>query len=118
MSRAELLDAGVITAVDFDAAADLAMALFRFGQKHCADRGRNPRDIQRSAVALVDFGDAGQPKLPLPATIGAWVMGCSKVRVMRLLSALVWLGRVVFVSGLWLKRVLRRELPEASAGPQ
>ncbi len=39
--------------------------------RHCADRGRDPKDIQRSAVALVDFGDAGQPKLPLPATIGS-----------------------------------------------
>lgn len=38
--------------------------------RHCADLGRDPREIQRSAVALVDFGDAGQPNLPLPATIG------------------------------------------------
>jgi len=38
--------------------------------RHCADLRRDPSEIQRSAVALVDFGDAGQPKLPLPATIG------------------------------------------------
>ena len=38
--------------------------------RHCGARGRDPKEIQRSAVALVDFGDAGQPKLPLPATIG------------------------------------------------
>ncbi|MBW2523046.1 MAG: phosphoribosylaminoimidazolesuccinocarboxamide synthase [Deltaproteobacteria bacterium] len=39
MSRQELLDAGAITAADFDAAAEIAMALFRFGQRHCEQRG-------------------------------------------------------------------------------
>ncbi|NNL86539.1 MAG: TIGR03560 family F420-dependent LLM class oxidoreductase [Myxococcales bacterium] len=45
--------------------------------RHCAELGRDPDEIQRSAVALVDFGDAGQPKLPFPATIGP---GVSEVR--------------------------------------
>lgn len=39
MSRAELIEAGAITAAEFDAAADLAMTLFHFGQQHCAERG-------------------------------------------------------------------------------
>jgi phosphoribosylaminoimidazole-succinocarboxamide synthase len=39
LSRTELLDSGVVTAADFDAAAELAMALFRFGQRHCEERG-------------------------------------------------------------------------------
>jgi len=39
MSRSELIEQGYITAEDFDAAADMAMALFSFGQKHCAARG-------------------------------------------------------------------------------
>lgn len=38
--------------------------------RHCAEVGRAPEEVQRSAVALVDFGDADQPKLPLPAVIG------------------------------------------------
>ena len=38
--------------------------------KHCGELGRPPEAIQRSAVALVDFGDGDQPKLPMPATIG------------------------------------------------
>jgi len=39
MSRADLIHAGLVSAQDFDAAADMAMALFRFGQKLCAERG-------------------------------------------------------------------------------
>ncbi len=39
MSRQELIDGGHITAADFDAAAELAMTLFRFGQQRCAERG-------------------------------------------------------------------------------
>ncbi len=37
---------------------------------HCADAGRDPAEIQRSAAALIDFGDEDQPKLPMPAVIG------------------------------------------------
>jgi phosphoribosylaminoimidazole-succinocarboxamide synthase len=39
MSRRELIERGDITAEDFDAAAEMAMQLFAFGQKHCADQG-------------------------------------------------------------------------------
>jgi phosphoribosylaminoimidazole-succinocarboxamide synthase len=39
MSREELIENGHITAADFDAAAELAMKLFDFGQKHCAAQG-------------------------------------------------------------------------------
>lgn len=39
MSREELIEHGYITGEDFDAAAELAMKLFAFGQKHCADNG-------------------------------------------------------------------------------
>ncbi|MBI4699620.1 MAG: phosphoribosylaminoimidazolesuccinocarboxamide synthase [Deltaproteobacteria bacterium] len=39
MSRQELIEAGLVAPQDFDAAADMAMALFRFGQQHCAERG-------------------------------------------------------------------------------
>ncbi len=39
LSRAELIEGGHITAEDFDAAAELAMKLFAFGQKHCAKQG-------------------------------------------------------------------------------
>ena len=39
MSRAELIEGGYISAEDFDVAAELAMALFTFGQKHCAQQG-------------------------------------------------------------------------------
>lgn len=38
--------------------------------RHCASFDRDPKAVQRSAVALVDFGDEDQPKLPLPAVIG------------------------------------------------
>ncbi len=38
-SRAEILAEGRIQPSDFDAAADMALALFAFGQKHCAGRG-------------------------------------------------------------------------------
>ena len=38
--------------------------------RHCVDVGRDPGEVQRSAVALIDFGDEKQPALPLPATIG------------------------------------------------
>ena len=38
--------------------------------RHCVTEGRAPGAVQRSAVALVDFGDADQPTLPFPATIG------------------------------------------------
>jgi len=37
---------------------------------HCTDLGRDPRAVQRSAAAAVDFGDEDQPRLPLPAVIG------------------------------------------------
>ncbi len=39
MSRAELIEQGHISAEDFDAAAALAMTLFRLGQDHCAKQG-------------------------------------------------------------------------------
>lgn len=39
VSRPELLQMGHVSADDFDAAADYAMALFRHGQKVCAERG-------------------------------------------------------------------------------
>ncbi len=39
MSRGELIEQGHISADDFDAAAELAMKLFAFGQKHCAEQG-------------------------------------------------------------------------------
>ena len=38
--------------------------------RHCADLSRDPKAVQRSAVAHVDFGDAGQPNLKQPAVIG------------------------------------------------
>jgi phosphoribosylaminoimidazole-succinocarboxamide synthase len=38
-SREEILAMGQISARDFDAAAELARALFAFGQRHCAERG-------------------------------------------------------------------------------
>lgn len=38
-SRADILAEGRISAAEFDAAADMAMALFAFGQEHCARRG-------------------------------------------------------------------------------
>jgi phosphoribosylaminoimidazole-succinocarboxamide synthase len=38
-SREEILAMGRITARDFDAAAEIAMALFAFGQRVCAERG-------------------------------------------------------------------------------
>lgn len=38
-SRQQLIDGGVITSQDFDAAAEYAKALFAFGQKVCAQRG-------------------------------------------------------------------------------
>ncbi|MCC6521144.1 MAG: phosphoribosylaminoimidazolesuccinocarboxamide synthase [Polyangiaceae bacterium] len=39
LSRAELIRSGAVTSADFDAAAAMAMSLFRFGQAHCASRG-------------------------------------------------------------------------------
>jgi phosphoribosylaminoimidazole-succinocarboxamide synthase len=39
MSRDELIEQGYITADDFDAAAELAMKLFQFGQAHCSKHG-------------------------------------------------------------------------------
>src|SRR5688572_1378652 len=39
MSREEILAMGRIDAADFDRAAELAMALFAFGQARCAERG-------------------------------------------------------------------------------
>lgn len=39
MSRAELIEQGYITPEDFDAAAELAMKLFKFGSEHCAKQG-------------------------------------------------------------------------------
>jgi phosphoribosylaminoimidazole-succinocarboxamide synthase len=39
MSREELIAAGAVTPADFDAAADMAMKLFAFGQEHCARQG-------------------------------------------------------------------------------
>jgi phosphoribosylaminoimidazole-succinocarboxamide synthase len=39
MSREELIEHGYISAADFDAAAELAMKLFMFGQDHCAKQG-------------------------------------------------------------------------------
>jgi len=39
MSREELIAGNFITAEDFDAAADMAKALFAAGQKHCAEQG-------------------------------------------------------------------------------
>ena len=39
MSREDLIAGGHISADDFDAAADLALKLFSFGQQHCAERG-------------------------------------------------------------------------------
>jgi phosphoribosylaminoimidazole-succinocarboxamide synthase len=38
-SRAEILAMGRISAADFDAAAEIARALFAYGQRWCADRG-------------------------------------------------------------------------------
>ncbi len=39
VSREDLLSAGTITAADFDAAAEIAQALFAHGQRVCAERG-------------------------------------------------------------------------------
>lgn len=39
MSREELIENGYITGDDFDAAAELVMKLFTFGQQHCAAQG-------------------------------------------------------------------------------
>jgi phosphoribosylaminoimidazole-succinocarboxamide synthase len=39
VSREEITASGAVTARDFDAAAEYAMALFRHGQQVCADRG-------------------------------------------------------------------------------
>lgn len=39
VSRAEILAAGQVSERDFDAAAELARALFAFGQRHCEARG-------------------------------------------------------------------------------
>lgn len=39
VSRAELVSAGAVTARDFDAAAELCLALFDFGARHCAAQG-------------------------------------------------------------------------------
>jgi phosphoribosylaminoimidazole-succinocarboxamide synthase len=39
VSREQIIESGVITAADFDAAAKHAMTLFAFGQRLCADRG-------------------------------------------------------------------------------
>jgi phosphoribosylaminoimidazole-succinocarboxamide synthase len=39
VSRDELLAMGKITPADFERAGEIAMALFAFGQKHCAERG-------------------------------------------------------------------------------
>lgn len=38
-SREEILAMGHVSARDFDAAAEIAMALFAFGQRYCAERG-------------------------------------------------------------------------------
>jgi phosphoribosylaminoimidazole-succinocarboxamide synthase len=38
-SREEILSMGKVSARDFDAAAEIAMALFAFGQRRCAERG-------------------------------------------------------------------------------
>jgi len=38
-SREELIERGLVTAADFDAAADVAARLFAFGQKRAAERG-------------------------------------------------------------------------------
>jgi phosphoribosylaminoimidazole-succinocarboxamide synthase len=38
-SRGEIIASGVVSARDFDAAAEIASALFAFGQKRCAERG-------------------------------------------------------------------------------
>ncbi len=39
VSRAQILEAGHVSARDFDRAAELAMILFSMGQRHCAERG-------------------------------------------------------------------------------
>jgi phosphoribosylaminoimidazole-succinocarboxamide synthase len=39
VSRDEILEMGHVSAHDFDRAAEIAAALFAFGQKHCAERG-------------------------------------------------------------------------------
>ncbi|MCA9698485.1 MAG: phosphoribosylaminoimidazolesuccinocarboxamide synthase, partial [Myxococcales bacterium] len=39
MGRDELIERGIITPEDFDAAADIALRLFAFGQRHCAAQG-------------------------------------------------------------------------------
>ncbi|MCP4599639.1 MAG: phosphoribosylaminoimidazolesuccinocarboxamide synthase [Proteobacteria bacterium] len=39
VSREEILAMGKISAEDFDAMADMSLALFTFGQKHCAQQG-------------------------------------------------------------------------------
>lgn len=39
VSREQILEMGTMTGKDFDRAAELAMALFDFGVKHCAERG-------------------------------------------------------------------------------
>jgi phosphoribosylaminoimidazole-succinocarboxamide synthase len=39
MSRAQLVAAGLVTAADFDQAAELCLSLFRFGEHLCAERG-------------------------------------------------------------------------------
>jgi phosphoribosylaminoimidazole-succinocarboxamide synthase len=39
LSRAELLATGLVTADDFESAAEICLSLFRFGQRLCAERG-------------------------------------------------------------------------------
>ncbi|MCS6901550.1 MAG: phosphoribosylaminoimidazolesuccinocarboxamide synthase [Myxococcales bacterium] len=39
LSRQEILDRGLLSARDFDEAAEKAMTLFSFGQRHCAQQG-------------------------------------------------------------------------------
>jgi phosphoribosylaminoimidazole-succinocarboxamide synthase len=82
-SRAEILAEGRISAAEFDAAADMAMALFAFGQRHCAGRGLVLVDTKYELGRTSDGRIVVIDELHTPDSSRFWYAGSYEARLSR-----------------------------------
>ncbi len=83
VSREELLDMGVITADDFDAAAGIAERLFAFGQKRAAERGLILADTKYEMGKTRDGQLVVIDEIPTPDSSRYWYADDYQARLAR-----------------------------------
>ena len=82
-SREEILATGLVTAKDFDAAAEIAMRLFAAGQKICAERGLILVDTKSEMGKTKDGKIVVIDEIHTPDSSRFWMMDSYEARVAR-----------------------------------